>query len=686
MRLITPFLAILLLALPGAAAPPFTLEQVLSAPFPSGLVASPKGDAVAWIADAAGVRNIWVATAPGFQGRPVTRFTADDGQELDEIAWNGDSSALVFTRGGSPNGRGETPNPGNDPAGARQEIWLAALSGESRKIGNGHAPAITHDGSSAAWLSGGQIWSVTTTGTANPAQLVRARGSAHNLAWSPDDHSLLFTSERGDHALIGVYDARQKSLRYLDPSVDTDRSPSWSPDGTQVAFIRIPTSVNAAAYGAKRTGQPWSIRIASAESGKGHEIWRAEEGPGSVFWPASARNQLMWAANASIVFPWERDGWLHLYTVPAKGGTATLLTPGDFEIEHVSINSDGKGLVYSSNQDDIDRRHVWQVAFEIKPADGGKPRRLVSGNGLEWMPAQLSEGRVALLHSDAKQPARPALLESSGTLRDLSPGTVPAGFPSSALVDPQAVVISSADGLAIHGQLFLPSGTGKHPAVVFFHGGSRRQMLQGWHSMQYYNQAYGFNQYLASKGYVVLSVNYRSGVGYGTNFREALRFGPTGASEFNDVMGAGVYLRSRADVDPVRIGVWGGSYGGYLTALALARASDLFAAGVDLHGIHDWNLEFPDSGWTPEVKRLAFESSPLATMNTWKSPVLLIQGDDDRNVAFAQTVQVVEALRKQGVPHEQLIFPDEVHEFLLHAHWLTAFHAAEEFLDKYLKP
>ena len=125
--------------------------------------------------------------------------------------------------------------------------------------------------------------------------------------------------------------------------------------------------------------------------------------------------------------------------------------------------------------------------------------------------------------------------------------------------------------------------------MIFFHGGSRRQMLLGWHYMDYYHNAYGMNQYLASLGYVVLAVNYRSGIGYGLNFREAINYGASGASEFNDVLGAGLYLRTRPDVDPKRIGLWGGSYGGYLTALGLARASDLFAAGVDFHGVHDWS-------------------------------------------------------------------------------------------------
>jgi len=215
-------------------------------------------------------------------------------------------------------------------------------------------------------------------------------------------------------------------------------------------------------------------------------------------------------------------------------------------------------------------------------------------------------------------------------------------------------------------------------------------MLLGWNYMAYYHNAYSMNQYLASKGYVVLSVNYRSGIGYGMEFREALNYGATGASEYNDVMGAGLYLRSRPDVDPARIGLWGGSYGGYLTALGLARSSDLFAAGVDMHGVHDWNLEIHhfvpayDPEANPNVARLAFESSPLASVKTWRSPVLLIQGDDDRNVPFSENVHLAEALRKQGVYFEELVFPDEIHDFLMHKTWLAAYHAAADFLDRKL--
>jgi len=199
------------------------------------------------------------------------------------------------------------------------------------------------------------------------------------------------------------------------------------------------------------------------------------------------------------------------------------------------------------------------------------------------------------------------------------------------------------------------------------------------------------NQFLASRGYVVLSANYRSGTGYGMEFREALNYGAHGASEFNDVLGAGLYLRSRPDVNPDRIGLWGGSYGGYLTALGLARASELFAAGVDIHGVHDWNqvIRNFEPGYDPakraEEARRAFESSPLASVKNWRSPVLLIHGDDDRNVPFSESVDLVESLREQGVHFEEVIFPDDVHDFLLHRNWLAAYGAAADFFDRFLR-
>jgi dipeptidyl aminopeptidase/acylaminoacyl peptidase len=672
---------------------PFTLEQVMSAPFPTELTAAPKSGKVAWVFNAQGARNIWVAEAPDYQARQITAYTQDDGQDLGELAWTPDAGAIVYTRGGDLESPDRAcPNPRSLPQGVEQDVWVVSVAGgQPRRLGEGHSPAVSPQGDRVAFIYKDQVWLAKIDGSEKAAQLVHSKGKSRSLRWSPDGSRLAFVSERDDHSLIGVYDFGDRTVRYVDPSVDEDSNPVWSPDGKSIAFLRVPASREAQAFGPERRGQPWSIRVADARTGIGRQVWKAEEGQGSVFRHAVADNQLLWGAGDRLVFPWERDGWTHLYSVSVQGGAATLLTPGDFEVEYVSLTPDRREVLFNSNQDDIDRRHLWREAV-----DGTRPSALTTGTGIEWSPVETGDGKsIALLHSDAQRPAWPAVLAASGEIRDLAPQALPADFPADRMVAPQPVIISAADGLGIHGQLFLPPSDAqgaRQPAVIFFHGGSRRQMLLGWHYMGYYSNAYAMNQYLASRGYVVLSVNYRSGIGYGMEFREALNYGAAGASEFNDVEGAGLYLRSRPDVDPQRIGLWGGSYGGYLTALGLARASDLFAAGVDMHGVHDWNLEIPnfvpsyDPRKQPEAARLAFESSPMAAVKTWRSPVLLIQGDDDRNVPFSEMVQLVEALRKQGVEFQQMVFPDEIHDFLLHASWLRAYHATSDFFDRHLGP
>lgn len=672
-----------------------TLEQFLSAPFPTELTAAPVKGRVAWVFNARGARNLWVAE-PGSDGsyksRQLTSYADDDGQDLGQLTWSADAQTIVFTRGGDLEFvNGAYPNPGNNPQGVEQDIFAISVSGGApKKLAEGYSAAISPKGGIVAYLFKGQIWQANLDGSDKPLQLVHANGNCSSLRWSPDGSKLAFVSHRGDHSFVGVYDIAAKTVTYLDPGVDRDGEPAWSPDSRKVAFVRLPVAKGNLPFSPRREGEPWSIRIADAGTGKGNQIWRADSGTGSVFHEMVADNQLIWASGDRIVFPWERTGWLHLYSVAVSGGPAKHLTPGNFEVEYVAGDPGAHELVFSSNQDDIDRRHVWKVS-----PTGDRPEALSSGAGIETSPVLSSDGKTVLvLRSDARVTMRPALVTGKSELRDLAPEAPPSDFPASAMVTPQQVILSGTDGMQIHAQLFLPRNAGdgsRHPALIFFHGGSRRQMLLGWHYMMYYSNAYGMNQYLASRGYIVLAVNYRSGIGYGMNFREALNYGAAGASEFNDVEGAGLYLRSRADVDPARIGLWGGSYGGYLTALGLARASDLFAAGVDMHGVHDWNAEIPNfaANYKPdqraEFARTAWESSPLASIDTWRSPVLLIQGDDDRNVPFAETVDLAEALRKHGVPFDLLVFPDEIHDFLLHRSWLAAYHASSDFFDKHFK-
>lgn len=669
-----------------AAAKPgsFTIEQVMSAPFASAPLAAPNGASVAWLLNQQGRRNVWVASAPDWKGRKITGFDQDDGQEIAELSWMPDGKSLFFARGGDFEMGRENPNPGLQPERPKQDVWVAYLDGRPAKIiAEGHSPAVSPKGDVVAFIRENQVYFVNPNG-GDAVKTFEARG-VESPSWSPDGSVLSFVSNRGDHSFIGIYRVASKALAYLNPTTDRDDFPSWSPDGKQIAYVRIPASVRAFAFGPERTGEPWSLWVTDVDNGKSHCLFHAEPGAGSVFHPVVAQHQIFWAGERRVVFPWERTGWLHLYGVGEAAGSPSELTPGDGEVENVAAAESAGTLYFSANIGDIDRRHL----FKLDLRNGGTAQQVTHGEGIEFEPAPAADGSaLVFLTSSYNQKSHAAVRLQSGEMKDLAPETVPAGFPARQLVKPEPVLITSADGMVVHGQLFLPPDSKpgqRHPALVFFHGGSRRQMLLGFHSMYYYSNAYGMNQFLANQGYVVLSVNYRSGIGYGLDFREALNYGATGASEFNDVIGAGLYLKSRPDVEPNRIGVWGGSYGGYLTALALARASDLFAAGVDFHGVHDWNAVIEnfvpayDPKSQADAARIAFESSPMAYIKSWKSPVLLIHGDDDRNVPFSETVRLAVALREEKVPFEELIFPNEIHDFLLQRDWTAAYEAASRF-------
>ncbi|HMC54419.1 MAG TPA: prolyl oligopeptidase family serine peptidase [Gemmatimonadaceae bacterium] len=686
---------VLAAAYPAAlSAQQLTLDQVMSAPFSSDLVAAPKGGAVAWIGVTRGVRNVWVARAPGWEGRQVTSYSDDDGQEIEGLSFSADGRNLVFVRGGASNRGGERPNPALIPGGVDQSVWVASIEGGAlRKISEGSSPEVSPTGDTVAFVRGGQIWIARLRGgdESRVEQIAKLRGGPSSLRWSPDGRRLAFTSNRQRHSFIGVWDFGSQSLRYVDPSTDEDGGPVWSPDGNALAFIRTPSTISDLLFVPQRESPiPWSIRVADMNTGRSREVWRARAGAGSVFREIVSVDQLFWSASGDrIAFPWEADGWTHLYSVATTGSgsaTAHLLTPGNFEVEYVSASPDGRTLVYNSNENDVDRRHIWSVS--IDPTS--RPIQLTRGTGIEWNPV-MSGTSVLVLRSDARLPGRAAILDAHA-LRDLAPSLISADFPAAALVEPQVVMLRAADGTPVHAQVFLPhDGASKHPAAVFFHGGSRRQMLLGWHYMYYYANAYAMNQYLASRGYVVLSVNYRSGIGYGMGFREALNYGASGASEYQDVVAAGRYLRGRSDVDARRIGLWGGSYGGFLTAMGLARNSDMFAAGVDIHGVHDWNTEIPnfvpayDSLRYATESALAYRSSPLAFISGWRSPVLLIHGDDDRNVPFNESVKLAYELRRRGITVEQLIFPDDVHDFLLWRNWVSAYRATDDFFGRKLR-
>jgi dipeptidyl aminopeptidase/acylaminoacyl peptidase len=406
----------------------------------------------------------------------------------------------------------------------------------------------------------------------------------------------------------------------------------------------------------------FTVNVGGGRGGRGRGIAAAPEQPA----PAAPADE------------WDRYYSLKLTDPAAR---PLLLTTTDGLIEDqtsVALSADARTLYYCTNAKDIERRHIWAV-----PVSGGTPRQVTAGNGIETMPAPLASGKtLATLSADWKMPQSLGIwsLGSSPAPQKIAFPTSRKNFPMDAHVEPQLVLTKAADGREIHNQLFLPKDIQpgeRRAAIVFVHGGPARQMLLGYHYMQFYHWAYGINQWLANQGYVVLSINYRSGIGYGRSFRTAPNTGGSGNAEYQDVLAGGKYLQSRADVDPNRIGIWGLSYGGVLTSQALARNSDIFKAGVDLAGVHLWG-----SSLDPDA--VSFKSSTIGAIDGWKSPVLLVHGDDDRNVAFQQTTGLVQLLRARDVYYELIVFPDDTHESLLHSRWMYTLGRMDAFFKRFL--
>lgn len=744
---------ILALAPRAAAQAKFTASQFLSPAYPYELVSAAKVDRAAWLSYEKGIRNVYTAAAPDFKPVRLTRFLEDDGVDLSNINISDDGAIVVFVRGHGANRDGWVANPTHDPDGAERVIWAAPTAGGTPwRLGAGTNPVLSPDGRSVAFAKNGQIYRVRVTRVAPQTPidklekpLITAFGQNSNPRWSPDGARIAFVSNRGDHTLVGVYDAKARTVRFMSPSVDHDTSPAWSPDGKRLAFVRRPgtpfgVQIQSAAAQPGRPGAPGvpglppglgrgaafgqrpggqsdqpeipgltratfaggyslSFWVADAATGEAHEVWH--DAPASETF--ARVNAIQWAGD-HLIFSAEPEEWVRYYSVSAAGGTTDpiVLTPGEGMAEQVGLAKDGRFLYYATNAGDIDRRHVWKV-----PTSGGPAVPLTRGEGIETYPVALASGeRVALFSADARRPQSVGVVSSSGGEPTIVFPTRLAEFPLAEHVVPENVTLKAEDGVEFHNQLFLPResarevergggapaseraergagdpanvGKERRAAIIFVHGGPARQMLLGYHYMHFYHQAYAINQWLAHQGYVVMSVNYRRGIGYGRSFRMAPNSGAEGSAEYRDVLAAGRYLQTRPDVDPKRIGIWGLSYGGILTAQALARNSDIFAAGVDLAGIHLW-------GNSIDPKSVSYQSSSISQIDKWKSPVLLVHGDDDRNVAFSQTTGLVQLLRAHDVYHELIVFPDDVHESLLFSRWVYTLDRMEAFLDRFVR-
>lgn len=670
-------------------------------PFTTELCAAATGQKMAWAMNEQGKRNVYVAEAPDFKPKKITNFTKDDGQEITSLTISNDGKWVIFVRGGDHGANWDDALPVNSNFSTNAfKVQVASVpfsGGAVKYLSEGDEPIISPNNYMVTFIKNLQPWLAPIDGSSPAKSLFTTRGKVHSLQWSPDASRLLFVSSRGDHSIIGIYTNGSPTLKWVAPSFNRDNSPQWSPDGTKVVFTRQLGIGGAPDSLLVKKHTSWGIYTADTSGNMATLLWKAPATLRGNMPSTDGGANLHWAANNNIVFSSYQDGWPHLYAINANGGKAMLLTPGNFMCEHIKLSADKTQLVFSANTGtdklDIDRRHVVKVSV-----DKADMQVLTPGNGLEWTPVMMGDGKaIAFLSATAQRPPLPAMLplNSGANFNLIGQDIIPATFPEAKLITPKQVIFKSPDGVTIHAQLFEPAGgAAKKPAIVYVHGGPPRQMLLGWNYSDYYSNAYACNQYLASLGFVVLSVNYRLGIGYGYEFHQPKNGGAAGASEYQDVKAAGEWLQKQSNVDTKKIGIYGGSYGGYLTAMALAKDSKIFAAGVDIHGVHDWvvasslvamDQQYEKAPDYEKALKTAWASSPVAYISTWKSPVLIIQGDDDRNVRVSQSVDLISRLEKKGVPYETLMIVDDTHHWMNFNNAVSVYAAVADYFLKKLK-
>ena len=648
----------------------FSLASALAIPMVYAPVASGDRKSLAYVAREGTNRTIYFMRfipAPGSgwsqNTRLIVNFQGDDGQELTTPVVSQTGGAVAFVRGA-------TSNPTSLPNPPEAEVWIVnTAGGDPQKLGPGLNPQFSTDDQKLFWTSGGARY--TSALTWRNGRLVSAGKAERQTGpfpvlvgfMSPDSKKHANREQNG----IVIHDIASNQKWSVPDSAGSEATLVWSHDSRYLAFRKTATGLSGSAgiggyrfNGVPVAKDPFSIWVVDVVASKSTQVFKAKPGMGSV-----QTGAMFWSDDNRIAFQWEGDGWQHYYSVPATGGAPTLMTRGDGDVEFVEQSLDRKHLILTTNIGDLGRRHINIVDFS-----GGTIAIIRQGAASQWSPLQLAEGRLAYLEASHTMPPTVMIRERDGTTTAASLPRQAANSPAAKFVEPLLVEYPGLDGKTAFGQLFVPaspSGCG----IIFAHGGIRRQMLPGFHYMDAYTHLYELNQYLVSRGCVVLSVEYRSSIMRGYAFRHAEGWGHAGASEMLDVAGGAKYLMARADVDATRgIGIHGLSWGGYITAQALGRYPDLFSVGFDMAGVHTSG----DAAGVPH--------SVMPFLDQWKAPMLLAQGDDDRNVVFTEGIKLTnELLKRPNIRLVQRVFPNETHDiYLTFENMVTIYQEGADFL------
>ncbi len=683
---------------PGSAG--LTIEKLIQIKHPSEPVWSPDGQRIAFLWDLGGVSNLYVADAAAAGDRepkpaPLTSFR--DGQ-LGAPFWSRDSKTIYFARGG--------------------DLWsVEASGGAPRAVWTTPAQetdiVLSPDGSRVAFVRAsrpGHELVVRTLADGAETTLVHDDGGIGGVAWSPD----------GSHI---VYAAGSRSIPH-------DEAPEYS--GAKIIYRTTERTPGELFVISSSGGKPASLKTwggfeGARWAGNSHLVYDRQSGDykrrtilisdlaGSArplhedveeqFWsmPGNAGGAGQPSPDGKwIAFLSDRDGWDHLYVVSAAGGGAVQLTRGRFEAWRPRWSHDGKKIAFDANEPDHPGdRHLGIVDLSGGPAHAAVTY-LTSGRGTDTAPVwSPDDSKLVYQHTDPQNSADLFVIDARQAAHPLRlTDSMPAGIHRDALVAPEYVHFPGADGQPVPGWLFVPKNldrSKKHAAIVWIHGDGINQNYDGWHVQRNYAVYYSFHQYLLQQGYIVFAPDYRGSIGYGRAWRNGV-YMDVGGKDAKDAWMAGNYLKTLPYVDPDRIGVWGLSYGGFFTLIAVTDQPTLFRAAVDVAGVVDYAMYYTDpyhGGWTvsrigtPEQNpRVYAQASPISHVDRLARPLLILHGTADVNVPYLESVRLIDELLKQGKSDlvTFMMYPGEFHYFT-RAHVLRdAWRRVDDFFGANLHP
>ncbi|WP_049980103.1 S9 family peptidase [Halolamina rubra] len=656
-----------------------TREDVLNLEYPSTPEWSADGRYVATTVHTDGDTELHIA--PVEQPTNPWRVTPDEGS-VGTIAW------------------GPEPTPSRLAVlSSDDELLLVDAEDETVELLTSHA-----DSDDLAWTSNGQYLAVYRDGRPTVLDLegnidhrydVPKRGTflgeSEMLSWGPTDRYLAFRFVDFDTKQVGVIDTDADELvwRSREQAYSTS-TPQWLEEDRLLV---------------DRSGEQGTVREVVAidvDDGSEQVLYREEN---REYGTLSRGAPAISPDGDRIALALPEDGWEHIHVVDVTSGEKSQLTEGAFEDKGVADSrprwlSDSE-LVFASNRENLGRRGIYAVDLD------GETRMLVAPEGTSVHPRPAPDGdRLAFLYSGrAKSPELRLLNLSDGDMHRITRSKV-SEWPVEP-IEPERVSFDSVGGLDVEAYLLDPRNSdaiaddaNDLPAVVWVHGGPMRQMRDGWHPSRSYGLAYTFHQYLAHQGYVGLFINYRGGIGYGTDFRRAL-MGNRGDHEMEDIVAGADYLRNLDYVGDA-VGMWGLSYGGYAALQLLGTHPYAFDVAVNIAGLADLELyrdwaeatKYPSTtssmavrlGGEPwEAEENWDEASPATHFGNYENPLYSFHGTGDRYVNFEQLDLVVDELLETDADHEWEYYPDENHVFSDRGTWKRAFSRIETAFEDHLR-